>query len=81
MQQMVDGIEPMFTIPQIARVWRVSTDKARELFLGRAGVINVGTAQRKLWRVPMSVLLAVIEERGSTPEQAEKLAKALREQI
>ena len=65
-------------IAEVARTWRVSPDKIRELFLGRDGMVNVGTPRRNLWRIPMSILLTVMLERGYSRDQADRMLKAAR---
>jgi DNA-binding LacI/PurR family transcriptional regulator len=66
-------MERFYTIKDIARLWGVAPGLARKAFNGREGVMRMGDSIRSSWRVPASLLLEVMCERGYRPEQAAKV--------
>jgi hypothetical protein len=71
-------IEPLYSFQEISALWKVSIEQVRKLFVKRRGVINVGAGTlRPAWRVPASLALDVMVERGYTREAATRaLAQA-----
>ncbi|HEY6290350.1 MAG TPA: hypothetical protein VI455_02160 [Terriglobia bacterium] len=73
----LNGIEPLFSFQQLAQVWSVGHGQVRKIFRGRTGMINLGGGTAKAtWRVPRSLVLAIMIERGYTREQAERALAA-----
>ena len=70
----MDGFEQLFTFKEIARLWRIGPGLVRKTFKDRIGVLNVASGlKRPAYRVPASLLLEVMLERGYTREQAEAI--------
>jgi hypothetical protein len=66
-------IEQLFTFKDISARWHISPGLTRKLFRARPGVLNMATPERPAYRVPASVVLEVLLERGYTREQAEAM--------
>lgn len=70
-------LETLYTVQQIASLWNVSVDQVRKVFRGRRGIINVSTGPGKpAWRIPASLVLQVMLERGYDEEAAVQTLKA-----
>ena len=65
------SLEPLFTINRTAAILGVSKYSVRRLFCGRAGMVNLSTGARPTYRIPLSLLLEVMVERGYSREQAD----------
>lgn len=75
---MSEGAEHMHSLREICSLFNISRNLAGNLFRGRAGVINMATGVgRPAYRVPTSVLVEVMMERGYTREGAMKLLRRL----
>jgi len=59
----------MYTLREIAGLWRISFEQARRLFAGRAVNVAGPNSRRPSWRVPVSVARQVMTERGYKEEQ------------
>lgn len=57
-------VEPLYSVQQVAQLWHVGMEQVRKIFRGRAGVINIGSRQKPSWRIPASLVLQVMVERG-----------------
>ena len=68
----------MYSVQQISRRWNVATDLVRRAFRGRAGIVNISGSGRPSWRIPASLLLAVMVERGYDRARAEEILRELR---
>jgi len=61
----MSAFQKHFTIPEIAELWQLSTDKVREIFRDVPGVIKIGSPERRhkrgyiTLRVPESVVQKV----------------------
>lgn len=70
MQQM-DSLERLYTLREIAKLWHIGPALVGRIFKDRAGVLNLSTPDRPSYRIPGSLVLEVMLERGYTHEQAE----------
>ena len=58
----MSALEKHLTVPEIAELWQLSTDKVRELFRDHPGVIKIGQPERRhkrgyiTIRVPESIV-------------------------
>ena len=70
-------IEPMYSIKEISALWHIGIPKIRKLFRGRPGVLNLsGNPAKPVWRIPVTLVVEVMLERGYTAEQAERILQA-----
>lgn len=67
------AIEPCFTVQQVARLWQCSHALVREAFRDRHGVMRLGLRGRPCWRIPLSVVIEVMVERGYAPSEAYRI--------
>jgi len=73
---MTSAIEPLFSFQQISAAWHASEDHVRKLFRARRGLVNIAVQGKKpVWRIPASLVLEVMVERGYTREAADRLLK------
>jgi len=65
MQVKPNGLEPLYSIRDVASLWQISRDQVRRLFKGRAGMVNIANGRlRATWRIPESLVLQVASEHG-----------------
>jgi hypothetical protein len=64
-------LEPLFSFRQVAEVLGTSPGSARQLFIHCPGLVNLSSGKRPTYRVPLSLLLEVMVERGYSREQAD----------
>lgn len=73
-------VEQLYTVQQVAALWGATPYLVRKAFRGRAGVLTLGDkAGKPTWRIPASLVLDVMIEKGYTAEQAEKALARARE--
>lgn len=73
MAEVQNGIEVLYSIRQIADLWRISQGQVRRLFLHRPGMVNLSEGLgRATWRIPRSLALSVMVECGYAPEPIER---------
>jgi len=70
-------LEPLFSFSQTAGILGASKSSVRRLFHGRPGLINLSTGKRATYRVPLSLLLEVMVERGYSREHADAAVRRL----
>ena len=77
-------VEPLYSIGQVAQLWQVSEGVVRKVFRDRAGVVDLtiepgerrnGRGGRHSIRIPGSLVLAVMVERGYSRGQADRLLR------
>jgi len=67
----------MYSIKEISALWHIGIPKIRKLFRGRPGVLNLsGNPAKPVWRIPVTLVVEVMLERGYTAEQAERILQA-----
>ena len=70
--------EHMHSLREICSIFNISRNLAGNLFRGRRGVMNMATGVgRPAYRVPTSVVISVMIERGYTREEALSLLSRL----
>ena len=68
----------MYKLAEICSLFNISRNLAGQLFRNRPGVMNMATGVgRPAYRVPTSVLIDVMQERGYTRDQALSLLNRL----
>ena len=68
---MLKRTEHMYSFSEICSIFNISRNLAGRLFRNRPGVMNMATGVgRPAYRVPASVLVDVMVERGYTREMA-----------
>jgi hypothetical protein len=68
----LNNIEQLYRLREIARFWHISPGVIRRIFKNRPGIVNVSSpgGNRPSFRVPASVVIEVMVERGYSLEQA-----------
>lgn len=67
----MQDFEQLYKFKEIAEAWHISPGLASQIFKNRPGIINVGKPNRPSYRVPASLVIEVMVERGYPREQAE----------
>ena len=70
--------ERLYLVGEVCLLFRISTNSAGRLLRGRPGVLNVSTGPgRPSYRIPGSVVINLLVERGFTYKQAEDLLRSV----
>lgn len=67
----------MYSVQQLARVWGVHSATVRKWLRGSDGIVRMSGTGRGKWRIPASLALSVMVERGYSREAAAKLLGAV----
>jgi hypothetical protein len=73
---MQDQLERLYTFREIGKLWHISTQLANKIFRDRVGIINLAGPNRPAYRVPLSIVIEVLRERGYTKEQVDAAFRA-----
>jgi len=77
LREPVRGLEPLFSYQELSSVFNVSIEQVRKILANRKGIINVGSGKiRPAWRVPRSLVLEVLAERGGKSAEQHQEAAA-----
>ena len=68
--------EKFYTAGEVAKIWRVSTAKVLAEFRRRPGVFRTGPGARPHLRIPESLVLQVMKERGYVADDEERNTNA-----
>jgi hypothetical protein len=60
-------VEPLYTVQQVAELCHVPVSTVRKLFRGRAGIVTLTGPGKPAWRIPLSLVMAVLVENGYIP--------------
>lgn len=69
------SVETMYSFQQVARLWQISAVQARKIFRDRDGIVNIGNATKPSFRIPASLVMQVMIERGYNRDAAERVLR------